>query len=309
MRPSAPRTRNVALVTALAAVFLTGCANPQLGGSTSTETTEATISGIQKDDSLASLVPERYRLAGEVRAATNAPFPPYEMFASPGSEELIGLEIDLGEAIGDKLGISFAFSQQPFDGLISGLQADKYDLVMAALFDTPEREQQLDFLIYARSGSGIMVKEGNTDIATIDDLCGKAVAVQDGAAQTDLAKSQDQKCMDAGKPAVDIKSFPFFSDEQLALNSGGVTAILADLPALAYGTSPGVKILTDPASPGGYDSKYIGMGFSKDDDQLFSAVKSALTALQEEGIYEQIFAKYKLLQGTVEAPLNSQDGG
>lgn len=311
MRPSAIRTRNFALVTALAAGLLTGCSNPQVGGSTSTGTAEAIVPAVQKDDSLASLVPAKYRQAGEVRVATNAPFPPYEMFASPGSQELIGLEIDLGHAIGDKLGLSFKFSQQPFDGLITGLQAHKYDLLMATLFDTAEREQQLDFLNYARSGSAIMVKSDNTDIATIDDLCGKTVAVQNGGTQAELAKSQSKKCQAAGKAAVDVKGFPAFSDEQLALNSGGVTAILGDLPALAYGAkgNQSLKILSDPAAPGGYDANYIGIGFSKDDDQLLEAVKGALTSLQKEGVYKAVLDKYGVSQTAIPAPLTNQHGG
>ncbi|BCW44733.1 ABC transporter substrate-binding protein [Arthrobacter sp. StoSoilB5] len=311
MRPSALRTRDLVIVTALAAALLTGCANPQVSGSANTGAAEAVIPAVQKDDSLAALVPDKYKTAGEVRVATNAPFPPYEMFTSPGSEELIGLEIDLGHAIGEKLGIPFKFSQQPFDGLITGLQADKYDLLMATLFDTAEREQQLDFLNYARSGSAIMVKSENTEIATIDDLCGKTVAVQNGGTQAELAKSQSRKCQAAGNAAVDVKGFPAFSDEQLALNSGGVTAILGDLPALAYGATgnQSLKILSDPAAPGGYDANYIGIGFSKDDDQLLEAVKGALTSLQKDGVYKQIFDKYGVPQSTIEAPLTNQFGG
>lgn len=301
-----------ALTFAVAAGTLSGCANPTVSPSAGgSSTAPAEIPAATKDETLAALVPEKLRAAGSVRVATNAPFPPYQMFAAPGSEELVGLEIDLGHAIGETLGVPFEFSQQPYDGLIPGLQAGKYDVLMATLFDTAEREQQLDFVNYARSGSGILVKKTNSDVKTLDDLCGRAVGVQNGSLQADLVGTQSQKCSDAGKAPVEIKAFPAFSDEQLAMNSGAITAIVGDLPALAYAATqdPSVQVLDDPAAPGGYESSLIGVGVPKTEKKLSDAVLGAIEKLMDNGIYEAILDKYGVSQTAIPAPLANQHGG
>ncbi|MGY5319293.1 ABC transporter substrate-binding protein [Neomicrococcus lactis] len=309
--PAFLRTAAVgALTFAVSAAALAGCANPSVNQSGSSSA-PAAIPAVAKDETLASLVPARLRDAGAVRVATNAPFAPYQMFASPGSEELIGLEIDLGHAIGETLGVPFEFSQQPYDGLIPGLQAGKYDILMATLFDTAEREQQLDFVNYARSGSGILVKKTNTDIKTLDDLCGKAVGVQNGSLQADLVATQGEKCTAAGKAPVEVKALPAFSDEQLALNSGSITSIVGDLPALAYAATQDatVKVLDDPAAPGGYESSLIGVGIPKSEKQLSEAVAKAIQKLMDDGTYKAILDKYGVAQTAIEKPLTNQHGG
>jgi polar amino acid transport system substrate-binding protein len=311
-RPGILRTAAVgALTFAVSAVALAGCANPSVNPAGSSAAPSASIPAAAKDDALAALVPEKLRNAGSVRVATNAPFPPYQMFAAPGSEELVGLEIDLGHAIGETLGVPFEFSQQPYDGLIPGLQAGKYDVLMATLFDTPEREQQLDFVNYARSGSGILVKKTNTDIKTLDDLCGKAAGVQNGSLQADLLATQSDKCTAAGKAPVEIKALPAFSDEQLALNSGSITSIVGDLPALAYAATQDstVQVLNDPAAPGGYESSLIGIGIPKSEKQLSDAVSKAIQKLMDDGTYKSILDKYGVSQTAIEKPLTNQHGG
>lgn len=314
-RPSVARGRSSAklplIFVAASGLLLAGCSNPPVNASGATESPLAEVPAVAVDESLAEMVPAEFVEAGVVNVATNAPFPPYQMFAEPGSEELVGLEIDLGHAIGQKLGVEFEFSQQPYDGLIPGLQAGKYDVLMATLFDTAEREQAIDFVNYARSGSGILVPGTVENIAVLDDLCGRSVAAQNGSLQVDLLKTQSEKCGSDGAEPIDIKTFPAFSDEQLALNSGTVEAIVGDLPALGYAatTDPSVKVIEDPAAPGGYESSYIGIGVPKEDPELTAAITEAVRSLMEDGTYDSILEKYGVEQTAIDEPLGNQHGG
>lgn len=308
---SRPRVALMAGAMALSIGLLTGCSNPSLSSSGTNSAQAAAIPSVSSNPELAAAVPEKFRKAGEIRVATNAPFAPYEMFAGPGSEELVGLEIDLGHAVGQKLGVPFKFSQQPFDGLIPGLQAGKYDLLMASLFDTEEREKALDFVNYARSGSGVMVKKETSGIATLNDLCGLSTAVQKGTLQVQMVQTQSTKCLADGRKAVDLKTFPSFSDEQLALNGGTVTAIVGDLPALAYVSTQdqSVTVLDDPAAPGGYDSSPIGFGIPKTEKTLGQAIFKAVEELVQDGTYKAILEKYGVPQTALDAPSTNQYGG
>ncbi|MHA7146740.1 ABC transporter substrate-binding protein [Arthrobacter sp. TmT3-37] len=303
--------RFTALSAAGCALMLAGCSNPPVNPSSgSSDAATQDVAAVSVDEELSAMVPQEFVDAGVVQVATNAPFPPYQMFASPGSEELIGLEIDLGQAIGEKLGVEFSFSQQPYDGLIPGLQAGKYDVLMATLFDTAEREEAVDFVNYARSGSGILVKATTEDIAVLKDLCGRSAAAQNGSLQVTLLEGASKTCTDEGAEPIEIKTFPAFSDEQLALNSGNVEAIVGDLPALGYASTsdPSVKVV-EPETPGGYESSYIGIGVPKEDPELTAAITEAVRALMEDGTYEAILEKYGVPQTAIDEPLGNQYGG
>ena len=198
--------RSIAVGVAVATTFaLAGCSSSEgtPSGEAESQALSIEIEGvgtIETDPELQALVPQEILDAGSVTVATNAPFAPYEMFESETSETLIGLEPDLGHAVGALLGVEFEFQQQPFDGLIPGVQAGKYDVVMATFFDTAEREAVVDMVNYSASGSGLLVATGNPEgYETSADLCGASVAVQPGSAQVDIVAGFSEECVAAGE--------------------------------------------------------------------------------------------------------------
>ncbi|MFG2967968.1 MULTISPECIES: ABC transporter substrate-binding protein [unclassified Streptomyces] len=294
------------MATGVVLALAPACANPDDAGTAASASaagqTGAQVS-VKRDPALYAMVPSSYKKAGRIQVATNAPFPPFEMFAA--EKKLAGLEIDLGHAVGQRLGVPFEFSQQPFDGLLPGLQAKKYDVLMAGLFDTKEREKTVDFVDYARSGSAVLVAKGNPGgIKTLADLCGKTAAAQTGAQQVALLNKRSRTCKAAGKQAVTVKTFPQFSDALLAIKTGKADTILGDLPALRYSAQKddSVKVLTDPAAPNGYDAVPMGIGLPKDQPVLREAVRRALAGLIKDGTYGKILDAYGVSNIAVSAP-------
>jgi polar amino acid transport system substrate-binding protein len=244
---------------------------------------------------LADLVPAAQKDAGKVVVATNAPYAPFEMFVSPGSKELTGLDVDLAHALGDVLGVPFEVSQQPFDGLIPGLQSGKYDVLMASLFDTREREKVVDFVIYGKSGTGILAPTGNPKgIAGPKTLCGVTVATQGGSNSETVTRRWNRDCTSAGKPAIKIDLFPALSNEMLALKVGRADAIVGDQPAMAYTAKidDAAPELANGPSEGGYFPAHLGIGVSKANTQLRDAITKALQRLIENGKYQALLKKY-----------------
>ncbi|TXS48852.1 ABC transporter substrate-binding protein [Streptomyces sp. t39] len=260
----------------------------------------AVIGGVEivKDQKLHDLLPEKIKKAGEVRVATDVPYPPFEMYVKEGEAQLTGLDYDLGQALGAKLGVTFAFAPQKFDGIIPALQAGKFDVAMSAITDNKERQKVVDFVDYSQSGSGILVGEGNpAGVTTLDDLCGRNVAVQTATNQLDLLKSHQAACTGAGKDTIDIQTFPKDSDAQLALRSGKVVAQVLTKPAAGWvartadgGTS--FDLVEDPAAPGGYDASPNGIAVSKQLPELTIAVQKALQSLIDDGTLIKIYNKY-----------------
>ncbi|MFF2546263.1 ABC transporter substrate-binding protein [Kitasatospora sp. NPDC058063] len=300
-----PVSRRAALLSSLAlcgTLSLAACGSSGTAGDGAAPAAggPVTVAGvpITRDAALHDALPDAIKKAGKVRVATDIPYPPFEMYVAEGSKEMTGLDYDLGQAIGAKLGVVFDFQAQKFDGIVPAVQAGKYDAAMTAITDSKEREQIVDLVDYSASGTGIMVSKGNPQkIATLDDLCGHPVAVQSGANQQKLLEKHQDVCRTAGKNPVQLLTFPKDSDAQLALRSGKAVADVLTKPAAGWtaknadgGTA--FEVVDDPAALAGYNASPNGIAISKNLTQLTDAVQKALQQLIDDGTVAKIFGKY-----------------
>ncbi|MGW3356189.1 ABC transporter substrate-binding protein [Streptomyces bungoensis] len=284
--------------TAVALVALSACGNSDAAAPAAAG--KVSVAGVEVKEvkALHDALPGKIKKSGTVRVATDVPYPPFEMFVKEGQSELTGLDYDLGQAIGAKLGVRFVFTPQKFDGIVPGIQAGKFDAAMSAMTDNKERQRVVDFVDYSQSGSGILVADGNPQkIANLDDLCGKKVAVQTATNQLTLLKSRQAACAKAGAGKIDIQTFPKDSDAQLALRSGKVAAQVVTKPAAGWtaktaDAGKAFDLVEDPAAPGGYNASPNGIAVGKQLPELTAAVQKALQALIDDGTVQKIYAKY-----------------
>ncbi|MFF0189048.1 ABC transporter substrate-binding protein [Streptomyces sp. NPDC005244] len=285
-----------AAVTALAT--LSGCGDSNDSASTAAKGVSVAGTVIKKDTALHDALPDAIKKAGTVKVATDVPYPPFEMFVKEGGSELTGLDYDLGQALGAKLGVRFEFTPQKFDGIVPAIQAGKFDAAMSAITDKKERQRVVDFVDYSQSGSGILVADGNPDkIGTLDDLCGRKVAVQAATNQLGLLKSRQAVCKKAGRDQIDIQSYPKDSDAQLALRSGKVIAQVLTKPAAGWtakkaDSGKAFDLVNDPGAPGGYNASPNGIAVAKRLPELTAAIQRALQSLIDDGTLTKIYDKY-----------------
>ncbi len=287
----------VSAAAALAAMLgLTACApagdaatpSPEAGGAQVT-------SGV--DEAAAAALPESIREAGVIRAAAGIPYPPFILLDG---EKQSGLDPDLAQALGEKLGVEFQISHQAFETVIPSLQAKKFDIIMSGMNDTVEREQTLNFIEEIYAGFTIVVKKGNPEgIASLTDLCGQPVAVQKASAQLELLQELSADCVADGKGEVTIQQLPTAQDPQTALKAGRVVAYPVDAPVAAYtvataGDGKDFEMVTDPEFPAGINPVYTGIGTLKENTELTEALRLALQALIEEGVYQDILDAHNL---------------
>lgn len=305
MKPPSPRRAvATAVLAGVTLCLLSACGS----GSDNTPSTAASAGNgkpvsvdgvtIAMDPALHALLPDSIKRSGIVRVASDVPYAPFEMFVSEGKQDLTGVDYDLGQALAGKLGVRFVFSEQKFDGIVPAIQAGRYDVAISAMTDNKARQQVLDFVDYSVSGSGILVVKGNpSKITTLDDLCGKTVAVQAATHQLDLLKAHQKACESAGRGDIGIQTYPRDTDAQLALRSGKVVADVLTKPAAGWTAKTadhgGVfELVDDPAATGGYDATPNGIGVSKRLPQLTAAIKKALQTLIDDGTVRKIYAKY-----------------
>ncbi|HLI10648.1 MAG TPA: ABC transporter substrate-binding protein [Alphaproteobacteria bacterium] len=259
-----------------------------------------------KDAKLAAMIPAALRAKGSITAATEPFYPPFQ-FAGADNETLVGLDIDLGKALGQVLGIKITFVPAKFDAIIPGLEARRYDISIDAMADTPARRKQVDFIDYFQSGSALFVPAaGTAPIASLDDLCGYKVGVVKGTFQVEDAEAQAAKCKSAGGKTLEVDVFPDQSAMILAISSGRVDAIMMDS---AVGNHLAKEAKGKFKQTGGLTkAKRKGIAVPKGETALREALQGALQKLIDDGTYAAILESYNQGAGAIpKATINDGD--
>ncbi|MDP9436122.1 MAG: ABC transporter substrate-binding protein [Actinomycetota bacterium] len=251
------------------------------------------------DAPLADRLPQQVRDAGVLRVGSDIAYAPVEFYDTDG-KTVIGIDPDIAAKLGEQLGVEFQFQNGTFDGLITSLRSKRIDVIISAMSDTPERQQQVDFVDYFTAGTSILVKKGNPEgIQGLDDFCGKTIALQRGTTQEEVAAEQAKKCQGAGQP-LKVLAFDRDTEALLQVKQGRAVADMNDFPVAAYNaqTSRGgndFEVVGEQIEAGPY-----GIAFRKEDTQLRDAVKEALDAIIENGDYAEVLEKWDVQQGAVQ---------
>lgn len=291
--------RRIAAAAAAAAMLTAGLA----ACSNSPEPKPEDASSIIQDDALAALLPADIQDAGTLRVATSDDYPPLEMLAED-NKTITGAEPELITAIGEVLGVKAELTKVAFDSLISGIQADRFDIAIQAMLDTAERQEQVTFVDYFNTSTTMLVKSENAKKFTeLDALCGQSIAVESGTGQVDIAAEQSQTCVDSGEAAISVLEFPDTVACLQSVVTGRTQAFLGGTPTIAFQADKSDGALVATGTP--MNLKPYGILIPKDDDKLAEAVQGALQKLMDDGTYDEILAKYGLQDGSIsEATIN-----
>ena len=285
-------SRLLPALAAVAALSLAGCGGSSDGGDNPTLTEGSPSAG---GSSLADLLPQAVKDKGKLVVGSDVAYPPVE-FTDTDGKTPIGIDPDLGKAIGEKLGIKLEFVNGTFDGLIPQLTTSKrIDLIMSAMSDTKKRQATVDFVDYFSAGTSIIVKKGNpAKISGLDDFCGKTIALQRGTTQDDVAEAQKTKC---GANKLTILKFDTDPEALLQVKNGRAVADMNDFPVAAYTAqkqSTDFEVVGEQLEAGPY-----GIGVRKSDTQLRDAIQKALQAMMDDGSYAAILQKWNVTQGAL----------
>jgi polar amino acid transport system substrate-binding protein len=311
--PSRNRSPFAVVLCAVVSLAVAACGNgigsdsasqPEAGGGQSAiPDNGALIAAIRPDPTLVAGLPPAVAQAKTVNVGSNVQSAPNNFYAADGKTP-IGYEVDLAKAIGSKLGVEMAYQDMAFGSLITSLQSGRIGMTMAAMNDTKERQQQIDFVDYFSSGITIMVQKGNPQgITGPDTLCGKDIAVVQGTSHQKFAAAQSDKCVQSGKPAITVTATDSDTQNQNQLRTGRVAAILNDLPSAVYisrtaGDGNTFEVVPGPPIEGGP----YGIGFAKDNAALRDSVKKALGELMADGTYLKILQSWGVEQGALKEP-------
>lgn len=215
--------------------------------------------------------------------ATNAFFEPYEYYEG---DDIVGIDAEVGKAIADKLGMDFEISDVDFDAIIPNVQSGKASMGMAGMTVTEDRQKNVNFTrSYATAVQVVIVPE-DSDIATIDDMAGKKIGVQQGTTGDIYCSAPVEE---DGFGEENVTRYNKGTDAVMALLSGKVDCVVIDNePAKAFvAANEGLKIL-DTA----YAEEEYAICIAKDNEELLEKVDTALGELIDDGTVQSIVDKY-----------------
>jgi polar amino acid transport system substrate-binding protein len=168
---------------------------------------------------------EKIVKAGKIVIGSAPGYYPFEMMDKKG--EFIGYDIDVGNAIGDALGVKVEYRQFEFAGLIPALHAGEIDILISGMSITGKRALSVSFSNpYFETGQVLMVPKNDTETKSWKDLDkkGKKIATPQGQTSALLAEAIIKEA--------EILHFPTFPETSLALVNGQVDGVIYDQPGI-----------------------------------------------------------------------------
>lgn len=255
--------KRVLTTLGVTALLLAGCGNNQQTATETTSTDAATTDA-----------------ASDITIATESSFRPFSYTDADGN--LIGFEIDLANALCEQMQANCNIISQDWDGLIPGLNASKFDAIMAGMSVTPEREQVVQFSDGYFDNALVLLGAKGVP-ASMDALAGKTVAAQRATVAAQYLADNF--------PDVEIKLYDTQDNAYLDLKAGRADVMLSDkVPAIDW-------LKTDAGAD--YEVKgaeididdHIAIALRKD-DPLVEKFNTALAELKASGKYDEIANTY-----------------
>lgn len=222
--------------------------------------------------------------AKKLRVAVDTTYPPMEFESTDG--KVIGLDVDLARELAKVLKVEAEFVVMPWDGILAGLQSNRYDIIMSSMNITPERKAQVNFVAYISMGQVFVVKKSASPVKSEKDLAGKTVAVQVDTTSFTAVETIKK----SGVKIKDIKTFPGATETFSALKANQADVIVIDEAVGRYYTSLDAK--TFLISGNALKPEPIGMAVKKSDTKLLKALEDAVATIKKNGTYARVYKQW-----------------
>lgn len=259
-------TKILALICALMMVVATvGCAKTENNSDSETPTLDA------------------IRERGTLIMGTESTYPPFEFIVIENGESVgVGMDVALGQAIADKLGVKLQTSEMAFDSLIPAVQAGTVDIA-ASITPTAERREAVDFSVnYYDTTNCFLVRAADADVFTSkESFDGKIIGAQQGTAQNTLLMEE----MTNAQSLILPKTSTLIQE----LKTGNIDAIclekpVADCYAAAYNGELVVCSFELSVDDGG-----VAVPVAKGQEDLLAFVDEVIEEMKANGEMQKIY--------------------
>ncbi len=271
-------TRWPAVLALVLGLVLAGCGDDEdsSGGGEATSTPAADVEKFDAGTPLGDIQEK-----GEIVIGVKYDVPPFG-FNNPSSGKVEGFDVDLGQAVADKLGVKPKFIEAISDNRIPFLEDGTADLILSTMTINEERVGQIEFSnpYYIAKGR-ILVKKDNSEITGVDTLGGKNVCTALGSTYEATLKKQ--------APDAKLKLVDSYSECLESLQNGSVDAISTDDVILTgmIIQDDTLKLVGDQLTQEPY-----GAGIKKGDTQMVDFVNGVFKGLKDDGTWAKLHQEW-----------------
>jgi polar amino acid transport system substrate-binding protein len=292
-------------ISALLALVLSGC-----GGTTSGSTSGGTSGGGTPTATVtcpADSVKASWHLVsnGQLTIASDTTYAPAEYPDANDPSHFIGYDMDLARELARRLCLTANIEKASFNAIIpdianAALGQQRYDMSISSFTINDARQKQVDMIPYFQAGESILTTTANAGtIKSINDMCGKTIAVQNATVEQgelkdangagDGSSGQAPVCKQASKPITIVSN----DDQGFVVNqviNGRADASYQDQPVTDYYVSLHAGQLVDSGIT--VQPAPEGIVMRKDNAPLEDAVKKALNDMRSDGTYLRILTQW-----------------
>jgi cystine transport system substrate-binding protein len=219
------------------------------------------------------------KASGVLRVGMEGTYPPFNSRNAAG--ELEGFDVDVAKAVAAKLGVKPQFITTEWSGIIAGLQAGKFDVIVNQVTITPQRKEVLDFSQPYTYSAAQLIQRANDkrEFKSLADFKGdKKIGVTLGTNYDQMARAV---------PGINVQTYPGAPEKLRDLADGRIDATLDDrlmLPSIINKSN--LPLRTGAILPGG--EQQMGIPFRKGNPKFEKAINDALNALEQDGTLKKI---------------------
>lgn len=242
-------------------------------------------------------LPAAIKSKGELTVAIMPNYPPME-FKDPATNTLSGVDVDLGNALGEKLGVKIHWQEIAFEQMVNAVTTKRVDLVMSGMTDTSERQKVVSFIDYFTTGPQFYTLTARKDINTAADLCGKKVGTSRRTTfPQEIAKWSQANCEAKGKPAILVVGTEGSADARTQLLQRRLDAAVQGSETLPYVMN--LEKNTFRPLDKAIAAQFTGIAVDKNNPALITALQGAMNQLIADGSYVKILSKWGLADNAV----------
>lgn len=218
--------------------------------------------------------------SGVLKVGTEGTYSPYSYHDD--SDNLVGYDVELLRAIGEKLGVEVEFTESKWDGLIAGLDAGQYDIVADQITITDERKEKYLFSDPYTYVYGVVITRADYDeISSFEDLDGKNVSLTSSSNWAQLSESYGASI---------VPTNGFSESIQLVLENRADATVNDNVTYLDYkNQQPDVNVKVAAEATEINESAIL---IRQGDEELQTRINEALAELREEGTISELSVKY-----------------
>ncbi len=263
-----------ALLATTVLVGLTAC-----GSNTNSANTNSQVENTNDEEAIVEKTTlEKIKENGVLTVGNSPDYPPFETIDDDGN--IIGFDIDLINAVGEKLGVEVEIKEMSFDTIVEAVKGEQVDVGCSGFSITPERLESVDFSEPYLEGGQVIVTYKGSGIEAAEDLNGEQVAVGIGSTCEEAAETID---------GAEVMSLDGFAEGFVMLQNQAIKATVADITVAQdyIAQNDNLVIVGEPLTV-----EKTAVVIRKGNEDLVAEISKAITELKEDGTIDQLKEKW-----------------